>query len=86
MTMKRDRETKIIGLIAGTGELPKAVAVEAKDKGFRVVAVALEHLADKGLTTLVDEIKWVNVGKLAAIIEALKHFGAEKAVMAGKVP
>ena len=86
MTMKRDRETKIIGLIAGTGELPKAVAVEAKDKGFRVVAVALEHLADKRLASLVDEIKWVNVGKLATIIESLKHFGAEKAVMAGKVP
>lgn len=86
MTIKHEKREEIIGLIAGTGELPKAVAVEAKDKGFRVVAVALEHLADKGLASLVDEIRWVNVGKLATIIESLKHFGAEKAVMAGKVP
>lgn len=84
--MKHDAATRIIGLIAGKGELPKAVAVEAKDKGFCVVAVALEHLADKSLASLVDEIKWVNVGKLATIIESLKHFGAQRAVMAGKVP
>jgi DUF1009 family protein len=75
-----------IGLIAGIGELPKAVAAEAQEKGFRVVAVALEHLADKTLASHVDEIKWVNVGKLGTIIESLKHAGVRKAVMAGKVP
>jgi len=86
MTTKRNREAKMIGLIAGKGELPKAVADEARDKGFRVVAVALDHLADKKLVSHVDEIKWVNVGKLGTIIDSLKHFGANKAVMAGKVP
>jgi DUF1009 family protein len=86
MTTKHEKREKIIGLIAGRGELPKAVAAEAKDKGFRVVAVALEHLADKTLSSHVDEIKWVNVGKLSTIIESLKRSGAEKAVMAGKVP
>ena len=84
--MKRDQETKVIGLIAGIGELPKAVAAEAKEKGFHVVAVALEHLADKTLASHVDEIKWVNVGKLGTIIESLKRSGVKKAVMAGKVP
>jgi DUF1009 family protein len=84
--MKRDRETKIIGLIAGKGELPKAIAAEAKTKGFRVMAVALEHLADKTLASHVDEIKWVNVGKLGKIIDSLKNSGVTKAVMAGKVP
>ncbi len=77
---------KTLGLIAGIGELPKAVASEAKDKGFHVVAVALEHLADKTLASHVDEIKWVNVGKLGKIIESLKRSGVKKAVMAGKVP
>ncbi len=86
MTMKRDKDTKVIGLIAGMGELPKAVAEEAKEKGFHVVAVALEHLADKTLASHVDEIKWVNVGKLGAIIESLKRSGVRKAVLAGKVP
>lgn len=77
---------KTLGLIAGIGELPKAVASEAKDRGFHVVAVALEHLADRKLASHVDEIKWVNVGKLGTIIESLKRSGVKKAVMAGKVP
>jgi len=86
MTTKHDREANVIGLIAGIGELPMAVAAEAKEKGFHVVAVALEHLADKSLASFVDEIRWVNVGKLGTIIKSLKRCGATRAVMAGKVP
>lgn len=84
--MKRDKETKIIGLIAGMGELPAAIATEAREKGFHVVAVGLEHLADRKLASRVDEIKWINVGKLGSIIDSLKSAGVKKAVMAGKVP
>jgi DUF1009 family protein len=86
MTTKHEKREKIIGLIAGKGELPKAIAAEAKTRGFHVIAVALEHLADKTLASCVDEIKWVNVGKLGKIIDSLKGFGVTKAVMAGKVP
>lgn len=77
---------KILGLIAGMGELPKLVAEEAKEKGYRVFAVALEPLADKNLASHVDEIKWVSVGKLGEIIDSLKKNKAKEAVMAGKVP
>jgi len=77
---------KKIGLISGMGELPKAIALDAKARGYRVVAVALEPLADRGLADLVDEIRWINVGKLGAIIKYLKGAGITKAVMAGKVP
>lgn len=77
---------KKLGLIAGVGELPKAVAIEARAKGFRVIAVALEPLADGMLSSYVDDIKWVNVGKLGEIIETLKGSGIKEAVMAGKVP
>ena len=86
MTTKHEKREKIIGLIAGKGELPKAIASEAKTRGFHVIAVALEHLADKTLASCVDEIKWVNVGKLGKIIDSLKGSGVTKAVMAGKVP
>ncbi|MGD1075441.1 MAG: UDP-2,3-diacylglucosamine diphosphatase LpxI [Thermodesulfovibrionales bacterium] len=82
----RKNEMKKIGLISGTGELPKAVALGAKAKGFHVVAVALEPLADKTLSDCVDDITWINVGKLGGIIEFLKRSGIRKAVMAGKVP
>ncbi|MBI5632471.1 MAG: UDP-2,3-diacylglucosamine diphosphatase LpxI [Nitrospirae bacterium] len=75
-----------LGLIAGNGDLPKAIAEEARKKGYEIFAVGLEPLAEKDLSTVVDEIKWINVGKLGDIISSLKRSGAKEAVMAGKVP
>jgi DUF1009 family protein len=76
---------KKLGLIAGTGELPKAVAAEAKAQGYTVFAIALDPLADQSLSSYVDDIKRVNVGKFGTIIDSLKQYGIKKAVMAGKV-
>lgn len=77
---------KKLGLIAGSGELPAAVAAAAHSSGYTVFAVGLEPLADKSLSNHVDEITWVNVGKLGAMLNALKKAGIKEAVMAGKVP
>lgn len=77
---------KTIGLIAGMGELPMLVAEEAKARGYRVMAIALEPLADKNLDKYVDEIKRISVGKLGEIIKSLKKNDVKEAVMAGKVP
>jgi DUF1009 family protein len=77
---------KKLGLIAGYGELPSAVAAEARARGYSVFAVGLEPLADKSLVSAVDEIRWINVGKLGSIIGALKKAGVTEAVLAGKVP
>ncbi|MBI5076495.1 MAG: UDP-2,3-diacylglucosamine diphosphatase LpxI [Nitrospirae bacterium] len=75
-----------LGLIAGNGDLPKAIAEEARAKGYEIVAVGLEPLAEKSLALTVDEIKWINVGKLGEIMGFLKESGVKEAVMAGKVP
>ncbi|MEW6109918.1 MAG: UDP-2,3-diacylglucosamine diphosphatase LpxI [Nitrospirota bacterium] len=77
---------KKLGLISGSGELPKAVASEARSKGYHVIAIGLEPLAESSLSSFVDEIHWINVGKLGKIIETLKKNGVKEAVMAGKVP
>jgi DUF1009 family protein len=77
---------KKLGLIAGMGELPKALASEARSKGYSVIAIGLEPLADKSLISSVDKIKWISVGKLGKIIEYLKKSDIKEAVMAGKVP
>lgn len=66
--------------------MPLAVAAEARSKGYKVIAIALEPLASPLLSAAVDEITWVNVGKLGTIIERLKNSGVREAVMAGKVP
>ena len=77
---------KKLGLIAGMGELPIAIATDARSKGYNVIAVGLEPLAPRTLEAYVDEIRWINVGKLGEIIEYLKISGVEEVVMAGKVP
>jgi len=76
---------KKLGLIAGKGELPLAVADDAKKQGYFVLAIGLEPLADKSLSSHVDAIKWVNVGKFGKLIDAMKQYGVSEAVMAGKV-
>ena len=75
-----------LGLIAGKGYLPMAVAGEARYKGYEVIAVGLEHLAEQELTEVVDEIRWINAGKINEIIAFFKKSGVSEAVMAGKVP
>lgn len=77
---------KVLGVISGMGELPKVVSIEARSRGYRVIAVALEPLADMTISNYVDEIRAVNVGKLGEIIDTLKKAGAREVVMAGKVP
>jgi UDP-2,3-diacylglucosamine hydrolase len=81
-----DRLMKKLGLICGSGELPFAVAQEARSKGHYVFAIGLEPVAEKALASAVDEIKWISVGKLGSVIDALKKAGIKEAVMAGKVP
>ena len=77
---------KKLGVIAGMGELPIAIAFDARSKGYTVIAVGLEPLADRSLESCVDEIRWINVGKLGEIIDYLKKSGVDEVVMAGKVP
>lgn len=75
-----------IGIIAGAGELPEIIARDAKERGYKVITIALENLASPVLNDLSDVIRWVNVGKLGALIDAFKTSGVCEAIMAGKVP
>jgi DUF1009 family protein len=77
---------KILGLIAGTGDLPKAIASEARAQGYTVFAIALDPLAERSLSSYVDEIEWINVGKFGKIIGTLTKHKIKDAVLAGKVP
>jgi DUF1009 family protein len=79
-------QKKILGLIAGMGELPRAVASEAKKRGYKVVAIALHPPADESLKPLVDNFHKVHIGRFGEIIKILKNSSAAEVVMAGKVP
>jgi len=75
-----------IGLIAGAGELPVIIAGDARDRGYRVVTVALEGLASGNLKDVSDEFRWVNPGKFGELIDTLRKHRIKEAIMAGKVP
>lgn len=74
-----------IGIIAGGGDLPNIIAKDARERGFKVITVALKNLASPDLNKVSDEIKWINVGKLGELIDTLKEFEVKEAIMAGKV-
>lgn len=75
-----------IGIVAGSGNLPKIIATDAKERGFKVVTVALEGLASEELNKLSDKISWINIGKLDKIIKTFKDNKINSVILAGKVP
>ncbi len=75
-----------LGLIAGMGNLPKAIASEAKKKGYKVVAIALQPPADESLKPIADDFYTINVGRFGGLLALLKKLSITNAVMAGKVP
>lgn len=77
---------KVIGLIAGLGELPVMMAAEAVSQGYSVVTVALSGLGSEELARHSAAIESINPGKLDAIFKFLKRHGVTEAVMGGKVP
>ncbi len=86
MPLKARRPAGNLGLIAGMGDLPKAVASEAKRMGYHVVAVALQPPADESLKPFADDFHKVSIGRLGGLIALLKKMSVTEAVMAGKVP
>ena len=80
-------DTKMrLGLITGMGDLPKAVASEAKKMGYKVVAIALQPPADESIKPFVDDFHKISIGRFGGLISLLKKLSIKDAVMAGKVP
>jgi DUF1009 family protein len=79
-------EIKVLGLIAGGGELPFLCAKEARGRGVeRIVAIAFPGQTAEELRTEVDEFHLVHVGQLGKLIKTLRGADVEHAVMVGKL-
>lgn len=78
-------DSETLGLIAGAGELPFAVARGARAAGRRVVAVGLRGFADPALAGDVDRLLWRGVAGLGGWIRALRRAGCREVVMVGRV-
>lgn len=74
-----------LGLIAGDGALPRAIARAARAKGREVIGVAFPDITDPALEGDVSRIRWLSPGRVGEVLEFLAHSGVKDAVMAGKV-
>lgn len=75
-----------LGLIAGNGTYPHAIAAGARRAGVgRVVVAAFENETRPDLESVVDALQWMRVGQLGKLISWFKSQGAKDAIMAGQI-
>lgn len=77
---------KSLGLITGQGNMPRAIALEAKRQGYSIVAVAISGLTDPSIEHYADTVKWFKAGKAGAVIRYLRDNEVGEVVFAGKFP
>ncbi|MGD9873110.1 MAG: LpxI family protein [Kiritimatiellia bacterium] len=79
-------QTEQLGIIAGKGVYPRILAASAKQQGVkRVFAVAFKGETDRRIGQEADEVQWIHIGLLGAMLEAFRKSGVKKAVMAGQI-
>jgi DUF1009 family protein len=86
VSSKDKNNSRVLGLIAGMGQLPVSIAAEAKKMGYYVVGIALQPPADESLRPVTDEFHKVRIGSFGGLLALLKKLAVTEAVMAGKIP
>jgi len=74
-----------LGLIAGNGVFPLEVAIAARRRGIKLIALAHQGETKPELEAQVESLTWIKVGELQKIIDVLKNAGVEQAAMAGGI-
>lgn len=73
-----------VGLIAGAGRFPFAVAEKARSVGLPVVCVGMIGMADPALADLCTEFVWLKRASLGFILRTFRRGRVGKWTMAGK--
>lgn len=75
-----------LGVIAGRGSYPWRLARSAHAQGVkRVVAFAFRGETDRLIQRYADEVVWLYLGQLGALMEAVQACGVTKLAMAGQI-
>ncbi len=75
-----------LGIIAGKGVYPRLLADSARKQGVkRLFVVAFRKETDPAIERYADEVEWLHLGQLGAVLDAFKKSGVKKAVMAGQL-
>jgi len=73
-------------IIAGRGAYPRVLAESARQQGVRrLAAVAFKRETDSVIEKVCDEVRWVHIGQLQALLDAMASFKIPRAVMAGQI-
>lgn len=75
-----------LAVIAGNGVYPLLLAQSAKKQGVkRVCAIAFKHETETDIEKYADEVKWLRLGQLQAMVDTVRETGIRHAVMAGQI-
>lgn len=75
-----------LSIIAGRGAYPRVLAESARKQGVqRIAAVAFKKETDPVIEKVADQVTWVHIGQLQAMLDALAAFKIPRAVMAGQI-
>lgn len=75
-----------LGVIAGLGSYPWQLARSAHAQGVkRVVAFAFKGETERVIAKHADEVVWMHLGSLQALLDAVRAKGVTKIVMAGQI-
>ncbi len=75
-----------IGLVAGAGGFPLALARAARRQGRGIAVVGIQGLAHPGLESEADAYTGLRLGELGGLLASLRASGVSEVVLAGKVP
>jgi len=82
---KQIHEPKLLGLIAGAGDMPKEVIRFANLAGIEIATAALIGMADPGYEHICDKFISVHLGELEKTVAFFKNLGVSEILFAGKV-
>jgi len=72
-----------LGIIAGGGDLPSAIADEAREAGQPVFIAALRGIADEEISRFPHE--WISLGQVGRMFSLFRQHGCDEVLLAGKV-
>lgn len=78
-------DPQLLGILAGTGNLPLQIAREAIEKGYRIVTCAFTGFTNPDMEGIAHEVQWVKLGQLDKAISFFKSRNVKVVVMAGKI-
>jgi DUF1009 family protein len=76
---------EMIGILAGWGRFPVAVAEAIRRRGGRTAILSIRDHADADLAVLADVHGQVGVAEIGAAVDFFRRHGVARATMAGKI-